>query len=95
MRIAFKRAAWVLVVVVAAVTAINAQRVTLAAIHSYQHVLSPVATHAGIRCRFIPTCSRYAEAAIRRDGVLRGGWKSIKRLARCNPLTRPGTRDEP
>jgi len=83
------------VVTVAVLAPVNAQRVTLAAIHGYQHALSPVMTQAGIRCRFTPTCSRYAEAAIRRDGVLRGGWKAVKRIARCNPLMPVGTRDEP
>jgi len=67
----------------------------LAGIHAYQHLLSPLATHLGIHCRFTPTCSRYAESVIEREGVLRGGWRSIKRIARCNPLTPIGTRDEP
>jgi putative membrane protein insertion efficiency factor len=90
-----RTAALIVVVAMAVLTAANAQRVTLAAIGGYRHLLSPVATHAGIRCRFVPTCSRYAEVAIRRDGVLRGGWKAVKRIARCNPLTPVGTRDEP
>lgn len=36
-------------------------------------------------CRFRPTCSEYAVRAIRRHGAGRGGWLSIKRLARCHP----------
>lgn len=36
-------------------------------------------------CRFQPTCSEYAVRAIRRHGPGRGGWLSIKRLARCHP----------
>jgi putative membrane protein insertion efficiency factor len=75
--------------------ALNAQPVALAGIHAYQHALSPLAARAGLRCRFEPTCSRYAQVVIERDGALRGGWKSIKRVARCNPLTPVGTRDEP
>jgi len=35
-----------------------------------------------MRCRFTPTCSRYAEAVIARDGVIRGGMKAITRIAR-------------
>src|SRR5439155_24452608 len=85
----------VLLLALIAAATLNAQHVTLAAIHAYQHRLSPLAARAGIRCRFEPTCSRYAEAVIRRDGVLRGGWTSIQRVARCNPLTPAGTRDEP
>jgi putative membrane protein insertion efficiency factor len=79
----------------AATLALNAQRAALTAIQMYEHILSPLATRAGIRCRFVPTCSRYAEEVIWRDGVIRGGWKSVQRIARCNPLTPAGTRDQP
>ena len=74
---------------------LNAQPIAIASIHAYQRTLSPVAARIGIRCRFTPTCSRYAEVAIARDGIVRGGWKALKRVARCNPLTPVGTRDEP
>lgn len=73
----------------------NARAIALGGIHGYQRVLSPLAARAGLRCRFTPTCSRYAETVIERDGVLRGGWKATKRVARCGPWTAPGTRDEP
>jgi uncharacterized protein len=89
------KATKILLVVVMAVIAIDAQPVTLAAIHAYQRTLSPIAVRAGLRCRFTPTCSRYAAVVIQRDGVLRGGWKALKRVARCTPLTPLGTRDEP
>jgi putative membrane protein insertion efficiency factor len=49
----------------------------------------------GVQCRFTPTCSRYAEAVIVRDGVARGGVKALRRIARCGPWTARGTRDEP
>jgi putative membrane protein insertion efficiency factor len=73
----------------------NAQSIALGGIHGYQRSLSPLAARIGLRCRFTPSCSRYAETAIARDGVVRGGWKAVKRIARCNPLTPFGTRDEP
>ena len=75
--------------------ALNAQPIALAGIHGYQQAIAPLATRAGIRCRFTPSCSRYAELAIARDGALAGGWKSLKRVARCNPLTPMGTREDP
>jgi uncharacterized protein len=84
-----------LVLLCAALMALNARTATLAAVHAYQRTLAPVAVQLGIHCRFTPSCSRYAETVIRRDGVLRGGWKSIQRVARCNPFTPPATRDEP
>lgn len=37
-------------------------------------------------CRFEPSCSRYAEQALRRFGLVRGGWLALKRLGRCRPL---------
>jgi putative membrane protein insertion efficiency factor len=39
-------------------------------------------------CRFEPTCSRYAYEAIERFGVARGSWLTLKRLGRCQPLSR-------
>jgi uncharacterized protein len=75
--------------------ALNAQPLALAGIRAYQHTLSPLAARAGLRCRFAPTCSRYAEVVIARDGIVRGGWKALKRVARCGPWTPMGTRDDP
>ena len=70
-------------------------RAALLAIRAYQTALSPALTAMGVRCRFTPTCSHYAEAVIARDGVLRGTWLAMKRLARCGPWTPAGTVDEP
>ena len=73
----------------------NAQSLALGSIHLYQRALAPAAARIGLRCRFTPTCSRYAEVVIARDGVLRGGIKAVARIARCGPWTPPGTRDDP
>jgi putative membrane protein insertion efficiency factor len=73
----------------------SAQPIAIGSIHLYQHAAAPIAARIGLRCRFNPTCSRYAEAVVARDGVVRGGWKTVKRIARCNPWTPQGTRDEP
>ncbi len=64
-------------------------------IHLYQSVLSPIADSAGAVCRFTPTCSHYAEAVIARDGMLRGGGRALRRIARCGPWTKRGTKDPP
>ena len=90
-----RRPALGIAVVVVLIVALNAQPLALAAIHGYQLMLSPVAARIGLRCRFTPTCSRYAEAVIARDGVVRGGWKAVRRVARCGPWTTPGTIDPP
>jgi putative membrane protein insertion efficiency factor len=41
-------------------------------------------------CRFIPTCSQYAQTAIERYGAVKGGQMAIRRIARCNPLCKGG-----
>jgi putative membrane protein insertion efficiency factor len=42
------------------------------------------------RCRYYPTCSRYAEDAIRELGPVRGTILAGYRLLRCNPFSAGG-----
>ncbi len=49
-------------------------------IHIYQSL--PLACHQ--RCRYIPTCSDYAITSLKRHGLLKGSYYSIKRILRCN-----------
>ena len=37
------------------------------------------------RCRYQPTCSVYATDALKQHGGFRGGWLTLKRIARCHP----------
>jgi len=48
----------------------------------YQVLISPLFPPS---CRFIPTCSQYSVEALRKYGILKGGWLSIKRILRCHP----------
>lgn len=61
--------------------------VAVAPIVVYQRVISPAIPQ---RCRYYPSCSRYAVEAIREYGILRGlvlaGW----RVLRCNPWSDGG-----
>jgi uncharacterized protein len=51
-------------------------------IRVYQWTVSPL---LGPTCRFHPSCSNYALEAVRRFGVVQGGWLTLKRLGRCHP----------
>lgn len=51
-------------------------------VRGYQVTLRPF---VGGHCRFHPTCSDYAIEALRTHGALRGGWLTVRRLARCHP----------
>lgn len=57
------------------------------AILLYRVTLSPF---IGGQCRFEPTCSRYALAAFRRFGPVRGAWLTLRRVGRCHPFHRGG-----
>jgi uncharacterized protein len=58
---------------------------------AYGRVISPVIhSVSGSQCIYLPTCSEYAEVAIERFGLLRGGAMALKRIGRCNPLAKGG-----
>jgi putative membrane protein insertion efficiency factor len=62
-------------------------RAALVVIRSYQLLLAPF---AGGACRFEPSCSEYAIAAVREHGAVRGVWLALRRVSRCHPLGRAG-----
>jgi len=51
-------------------------------IRAYQLLLSPL---LGVNCRYLPSCSDYAQEAIALHGPWRGTWLALKRLGRCHP----------
>ncbi len=51
-------------------------------IRFYRYAVSPLLPP---RCRYLPTCSEYALEAVERHGALRGGWLTVRRIARCHP----------
>ncbi|HEY0267110.1 MAG TPA: membrane protein insertion efficiency factor YidD [Rhizomicrobium sp.] len=55
-----------------------------APIHAYRALISPLTPRA---CRFTPSCSAYALEALREHGPATGLWLTVKRLARCHPIT--------
>ena len=61
--------------------------VVVAPIAVYQRAISPALPR---RCKYEPTCSRYAVRAIGEYGILRGLVLAMWRLLRCNPWSHGG-----
>lgn len=55
----------------------------LSVIRFYRRAISPALPPS---CRFMPTCSAYAEEAIQRHGARRGGGLALRRILRCHPF---------
>jgi len=55
----------------------------------YQYTFSRVMPPS---CRFYPSCSQFGVEALRKYGVFKGGWLTVKRIARCHPFN-PGGYD--
>lgn len=64
-------------------------RVLVFGIRIYQWCVRPLLPPA---CRFYPSCSHYAEEALERHGLWRGGWLALTRICRCGPW-HPGGHD--
>ena len=63
-------------------------RILASLVGAYRFLISPLLPQA---CRFHPSCSSYAEEALRRHGAWRGGWLATEpaledRLGRLEPL---------
>ncbi len=56
-------------------------------INFYRLYISPLMPP---RCRYRPTCSEYAVEAIKKYGVVKGGFLFLKRFLRCNPFFKGG-----
>lgn len=73
--------------------------IILVAIRFYQKTLS--FDHGPFRhlfpggyCRFYPSCSEYGYRCIEKQGVIKGGIRTLWRILRCNPFSAGGI-DEP
>lgn len=49
---------------------------------------TPLSTHS--LCKYYPTCSNYGIEAIDRFGAIKGSFLTIKRILKCNPLSKGG-----
>ena len=62
------------------------KKILIKLIELYQ--ATPISTHSN--CKFTPTCSEYTKEAIEKYGALKGTFKGIKRILRCNPFNKGG-----
>ena len=56
--------------------------ILIAIVKIYQVAISPFFPNS---CRFTPTCSTYAIEALKKHGITKGTWLTIRRLIRCHP----------
>ena len=53
----------------------------------YQSFISPL---IGSNCRYTPTCSTYSIDSLKKHGLIKGMYLSIKRISKCNSLFKGG-----
>ncbi len=49
----------------------------------YKYLISPL---LGQNCRFLPTCSEYAEESLKTHGFKKGLSLTFKRISKCHPI---------
>lgn len=63
------------------------RRLLIGLVKGYRLLLSP---WLGQSCRFEPTCSVYAIAALEQHGAAKGSYLTLHRIARCQPWCQGG-----
>lgn len=58
----------------------------------YQKLISPIihSINGSWGCRFYPSCSDYSYQTIEKYGLLKGFFKSLKRIIKCHPFNKGG-----
>ena len=54
----------------------------LALIYIYRNFISPFTPSS---CRYQPTCSSYAQEALKKHGIIKGSYLATKRILSCHP----------
>ncbi len=54
----------------------------ISCIKIYQFFMSPI---LGQNCRYLPTCSEYSIESLKKFGIVKGIFISIKRISKCHP----------
>lgn len=64
------------------------KKILIFLIKFYRYCISPYKISPC--CRFIPTCSEYALAAVEKYGALKGSFLALKRILKCHPFHKGG-----
>ena len=64
------------------------KKILIFLIKIYKKTISPFLGNLGIHCKYYPSCSEYMMQAIKKYGCIKGVYLGIKRLIKCNPLTK-------
>ena len=51
-------------------------------VKGYQYFISPLLPST---CRYVPTCSVYTIEALKKHGIIKGGYLSLRRILSCHP----------
>lgn len=62
------------------------KKILIKLIKTYQKIPGPWHNY----CRHIPTCSNYAIEAIETYGTIKGSFKTLIRILKCNPWSKCG-----
>jgi uncharacterized protein len=68
------------------------QKLLIGVVRGYRLLLSP---SLGSSCRFTPSCSVYALAALQQHGAVGGSYLAVARIARCHPWCDGGVDEVP
>ena len=49
----------------------------------YQWFISPLLK---TNCRYLPTCSEYSMESLKKHGIIKGTYLSVKRISNCHPF---------
>lgn len=60
------------------------KKIFILPIKFYRKYISPLKITSC--CRFYPSCSQYAIDSINKYGIIKGGFKSVLRILKCNPF---------
>ena len=58
-------------------------KILIKLIKGYRFFISPL---LGQSCRYLPTCSEYSIESLKRFGLAKGAFLSLKRILSCHPI---------